>query len=555
MLVTKPVARARMRAIPDESGAVLVTVVVVMFVGFIIAATVAASVVFTITANDVNKDRTEAFIAAESGRDQVRAQLANGCVDVAELHAEGTVPMFVADARYVSRITAASAPTSFDDAGLTSACPTVLSGDDDGWIVIRSTGTGPDGSTTMIDSVYPWTVNYELQAGGVLAYFASGVSLRGTYAGDIVVRGGDYNCASEGTLDGDLYVTRGKATFSRDCTVYGDVWTYGDVDGSAQRINISGNVKAGGVDASGGTVSADVNFTSNGTVIGTEADPETGAIEATGSIDLTDTGSTDGHVWGGLTAGGSISVGSKWVLDPSPTPSPSTAPPPFEPTLEFIRSITAWMDLDEASDWGVAIPISACSLSASDLLSELTDGGTAPVMFDYRGCGSVSTDITLDGPASNVVTKDAIFLAPSGKRMNLNFESNMTGGKQLIFVHADSDRGLNAGETEPDCGNPSAGQRDTFSVGNSLSITGVKVMVYAPCGLTGTVNSSFQGQLYSNDTSGVAFISTAEYTCATMQWPPAFAKLGCKVRGGGVDDVIVEVLVGHLDNLTYQTER
>ncbi len=71
-------------------------------------------------------------------------------------------------------------------------------------------------------------------------------------------------------------------------------------------------------------------------------------------------------------------------------------------------------------------------------------------------------------------------------------------------------------------------------------------MVYAPCGLTGTVNSSFQGQLYSNDTSGVTFIGTAVYTCATMQWPPAFAKLGCKVRGGGVDDVIVEVLVGHL---------
>ncbi len=354
LVIDQPTNRMR-RGGRRRRGAVLVTVVVVMFVGFIIAATIAASVVFTIGANVDNKDRTQAFIAAESGRDQVRAQLADGCTGPAELHAESTAPVFVADARYVSRVAAASAPMSFDDAGLTSACPTSLSDDDDGWIVIRSTGSGPDGSATTIDSVYPWTVNYELQAGGVLAYFASGVSLRGTYAGDIVVRGGDYNCASEGTLDGDLYVTRGKATFSRDCTVYGDVWTYGNVDGSAQRINISGNVKAGGVNATGGTVSADVKFTSNGTVIGTAANPDTGAIEATGNIDLTDTGSTDGHVWGGLTAGGTITVGSKWILDPSPTPSPSTPPPPFEPTLEFIRSITAWMDLDEASDWAVSL--------------------------------------------------------------------------------------------------------------------------------------------------------------------------------------------------------
>jgi hypothetical protein len=434
-------------------------------------------------------------------------------------------------------------------------CPAAASDDDDGWVVIRSTGTGLDGSETTIDSVYPWTVTYELQAGGVLAYFASGVSLRGTYAGDIVVRGGDYTCENEGTLDGDLYVTRGIADFSRACTVLGDVWTYGNVNGSAQQINVTGNVKAGGVDQSGATVPADVTFTSNGTSIGTEADPGTGAIEASRNINLTDTGSTDGHVWGGLTAGGTISVGSKWVLDSSPTPSPSTAPPAFEPTLEFIRSITAWMDLDEASDWGVAAPISACSLTPSGIMSELTDGDSSPVMFDFRACGSVTSDITLEGAAANVITKDAIFIAPAGKRMNLSFMSNLTGGKQLIFVHADSDRGLNSGETEPDCGNPSTGQKDTFNVKNGLSITGVKIMVYAPCGLTGTVNSNFQGQLYSNDTNGVDFIGTAEYTCATMQWPPAFEKLGCKVRGDGEEDVIDEVLIGNLDDLTYQTER
>ena len=75
-------------------------------------------------------------------------------------------------------------------------------------------------------------------------------------------------------------------------------------------------------------------------------------------------------------------------------------------------------------------------------------------------------------------------------------------------------------------------------------------MVYSPCGLTGTVRSSFSGQLYSNDTSGVTFIGTAEYTCALMTWPPAFEKLGCKVRGEGEDVVLETVLVQRLGDST-----
>ena len=80
-------------------------------------------------------------------------------------------------------------------------------------------------------------------------------------------------------------------------------------------------------------------------------------------------------------------------------------------------------------------------------------------------------------------------------------------------------------------------------------------MVYAPCGLNGTVNSTFRGQLYSNDTSGVTFIGTAEYTCALMTWEPAFEKLGCKVRGEGEDVVLETVLVQRLGVRMTQSER
>jgi Tfp pilus assembly protein PilX len=228
---------ARTRKRHNEDGIALVTVLVVMLVGFVIAATIATSVVAAIRSNVGNRSATQAFIAAESGRDAALAHLADSCDD--SLH-----PIDSSGALEYSAtiyVTDGAQPSGSESSGLSQGCPTP----DTKFVVISSTGTGPNGSSTTVDAVYPWIVTWEQQAGGVLAYFASGVSLRGTYAGDIVVRSGDYSCAAEGTLDGDLYVTRGRAIFSRDCTVYGDVWTYGDIDGASQRINITGNVKAG----------------------------------------------------------------------------------------------------------------------------------------------------------------------------------------------------------------------------------------------------------------------------------------------------------------------
>ena len=59
----------------NDDGAVLVTVVVVMLVGFVVATVIAASVLFTIRSNVSNTDRTQAFISAESGRDAALASL------------------------------------------------------------------------------------------------------------------------------------------------------------------------------------------------------------------------------------------------------------------------------------------------------------------------------------------------------------------------------------------------------------------------------------------------------------------------------------------------
>ena len=181
----------------------LVTVVVVMFVGFVIASMIAASVIFTFQANARNKSTTQAFIAAESGRDVVVSQIAVGCTDPSALHAEGTSPIFTADAKVVD---GGVRPLEFRRCRLTSTCPTA----DTDWVVIRSTGQGPDGSATTVDAVYPWVSRYSDVPGGVVTYFA-GTITKGVshYTGDLVLRDGNWSCNIGGVLDGDLYVLTG----------------------------------------------------------------------------------------------------------------------------------------------------------------------------------------------------------------------------------------------------------------------------------------------------------------------------------------------------------
>ena len=82
-------------------------------------------------------------------------------------------------------------PTNYDDLTCADACPTA----DTDYLVIRSTGTGPDGSTSTIDSVYRWSPTYSDVPGGVVTYF-SGTTTQGVshYTGDLVLRTGNWSC-------------------------------------------------------------------------------------------------------------------------------------------------------------------------------------------------------------------------------------------------------------------------------------------------------------------------------------------------------------------------
>lgn len=497
-------ARARRN---NDDGAVLMAVLMVMIVGFIVASVIASAIIFTISFNTKDRMSLQAFTAAESGRDAAVAELHStaGCTaGTTTVSNAGSDPVYTATI-YAS--SSATQPTS--ESGLTASCPTSSST----FVVIKSTGTASTGTTATIDAVYPWQVIPHNQAGGVLTYFSNGVSSQSSnYTGDLVVRSGTYTCPNAGTINGDLYVVSGNAGFSSGCTVNGNVYVSGNVDLSSQNIKITGSIQAGG----------NVTGSSNGVTVGDGAAGD-GNISAGGSVTLSNTGSTLGKVTGSITAASTITVGSQWTV--TGTKSPNTAFTPFNPTMAWVYSATAWVDLDASSNWNPSVSVNPCSLTNAQVTS-LLSAATTSLMLDYTQCSGNRADITLNAGS---ITRDAVFIVPTAARMNVSIAGSLTGAHQLFFIHSDASRNLVNGQTQPDCGNGT--QKDTFGISSGVTVA-PDILLYSPCGLTGNVNVSFQGQMYTNQ-GGLTFNNPASYTCQSMSWPVVLPNLACRIRGGG----------------------
>ncbi len=524
MLVIQRVMK-RARSHPDsDSGAVLITVVLVMFLGFLVASIVATSVLWTIQTNYENRSETQAFVAAESGRDVAVASIAAGCT---------TTSFSGADPQYASTIyvTSGNQPTSATDAGVAVGCPTSASR----YVVIRSTGTGADGSTATIDSVYPWQVTYSQQPGGVVTYFSGGYTAGVShYTGDLVLRDGDWNCNIGGTLTGDLYVLEGTTTFSNNCTINGDVWSNGSVSNNSQAVTVNGDITTNGF----------VSMTANGN---TRVD---GFISAKGDVTLSNPGRSSAQVTGSVTSRNSISVGSDWTVGGPQTPN-SPTDPVFEPTLAWLKAATKWIDLDNTG-WGTKYTATnVCNLiknNPNPTIASLISTAGASLVLDFTSCNG-AVDLNL----SNVtVRRDVVMIAKASERLQVTVSGTMQddgSNRQILFVHSDATRNYTNGEPVPNCGN--GNQKDSFDIGGTIDAN-LRIMMYTPCGITGTATSSFSGQYYTNDTSTHAH-SGATYTCKPMSWSPAFDQLGCKIKGAG--GVAQGSLVQRIGGLVYQTER
>lgn len=517
----------------DDGGAVLITVLVVMLVGFIVASVVAASVLFTVRSNAGNRSRTQAFIAAESGRDVAVAGIVSGC---------GTTTYSGTDPKFSSTVfvTTGNQPTSATDAGVAQGCPSVATR----FIVIRSTGTGPDGSTTTIDAVYPWVVSYSQQPGGVVTYFSGGFTAGVShYTGDLVLRTGNWDCTQGALLTGDLYVLNGTVGFSNNCRVEGDIWASGNVTSNSQAISVTGSITTNGL----------VSLSSNGgATIGKD-------INAKGNITLSDQGSSTATVGGNVTSKNTITKGSSWTV--TGTQTPNGPDPVFDPTLAWLKAATQWIDFTSSTNWGTKYSAtSVCNLvknNPNPTIKGLLETAGVPLVLDFSSCtGNGNSAFAVDVALSNVtLQRDAVIIAGSGASMSVSLSGTInsaSGTKQLLFIHNDASTNYLNGEPVPNCGN--GNQKDTFNVGGSVS-SDIKIMMYSACGLTGTLTSSFSGQLYTNDSTNLHSSGpiTTTYTCAGMAWTPAFNQLGCKIKGpGGVQTGTQTQTLGAL---AYQTER
>jgi type II secretory pathway pseudopilin PulG len=530
----------------DDSGAVLVTVVVVMLVAFVAATMIAASVLTTFQANADNKQRTQAFIAAESGRDAAVLALSDGCAP-ADLAGSGTGPTY----SYAVRTTTGGQPTDYD-ALATAACPTI----DTSYIVIRSTGTGPNSTTATIDSVYRWSSTYSDVPGGVVTYFSGSVSQGVShYTGDLVLRNGNWSCTEGGLLEGDLYVLNGTVTLSNNCTIQGDIYAKKEVRSTSQNWHVESRTSASGYVSPGNIVTdAYVSFTSN-------ANPSVaGSIHARGEVTLSAGGGGLGTVGGTVTSMESADRIDEAAWATGAVTLGSADPPPFVPTLAWLEDATKWLDLDRNSGWTaggatkISVPTTGCNsilntdAAASAWVKTQIAAASGPIVLDFTTC-SKNVSMTL---SAITLGHDAVLLFPADKSMSVSLGSGMSADsrQQLFFVHEDNnpDDVDAAGDPKPSCG---IGGQDAFGTTAAVD-SDIDVMVYSPCGLNGTVTASFEGQLYTDDTTN--FHSGSNYTCQPMSWPTALANLGCAIKGaGGVIDMTT--IVQKLGERVYQTER
>lgn len=530
MLVTNRIVRRIRREGPHDEGAVLITVVIVMLVGFIVASVVAASVVFAIGANVDNARDTQSFVAAESGRDMAVASLSSAIGDdtvdcsavvMSDDSPTGSEPRF----EYTIHTSdSATRPTSWE--GLSDACPTSSTK----WVVVRSTGWGSDEASTTIDSFYPWYFGPATQPAGTLAYFSGSFkATKSTYKGDLVIREGDYECNNgmNGSIDGDLWVLKGGIEATSDCTVTGSIYARGAIDIKNKELEVGADVTS---------LTGSIYLTANNVKIG-------GDVYAGGNID---TKNGSGVVNGSFKAVGTMKNHdtSKWKrVDGTAVPTLTGQPVPvISPTLDQVFDATTWIELTSTVPWTTDSEVYTNQCSTTQIKAILSSTGTKRALIDMTGC--TGSSITVD-PGNTTVARDALIYLPSNKGMDLKLTGTISKAAgvtdpQLVIVHADA----NGSDSKPTCTTGS----DKFSAGSAI---GVRTMVYSACGISYTMSLTMTGQLYMG-TDGL-HLNGGTFTCKPMEWEPVFGGLSCGVKGsGGIFDP--SDTVTRLDGLDYQTE-
>jgi hypothetical protein len=480
-----------------DGGVALVAVLLLVFVGVTAVSIIAGTVIFAISANSANRSTTQSFIAAESGRDAVLANVLAGTCTLTASNPVGS---------------AAGAP--FYEASA-DTCPSATATSN---FTITSIGYDASGAKSKIVSTYSRLVTYENQPGGSLAYFSGTFKLtKSTYTGDVVIRDGNYNCNSDSTIDGDLWVPKGALEISSKCVITGNVYVRDGINLKSSTSAIDKSVVAGG----------DITMSATGMIVG-------GDLVSNGSITV-----DAGQVNGKARAAGTVTVKSNpqakvvGAIEQNLSPGPAV----FSPTLDDVYAMTAWVDLPSAKsvwgsdvDWVTYTPVAGkkptdpktCVGDVTASATKALAAGTTRVGIDYSAC---TTDVTAKITTA-AFNRDVLFLIPPGVAMNVDISGTVTSSlptrSQFFFIHGDS----NTADPKPNC-------RAGGSAGDSITLPvslGVDVLFYTACGI-GKVPNAFTGQYYAADDGDTHWVQPT-FTCKQMKWSPVI-DLGCKLGESG----------------------
>lgn len=495
-----------------DDGAALITVVVLMLVGLVAAVLIAAYVTFAIGSNSINASRTQAFVAAESGRDvMLAAVMSDPCASAVPNVTTGGGP------RYRDVTAQFFDPTSGTSLPCLSTTMTTR-------LLITATGLDERGAQTVIATTYERAVTKKETIGGTVSYFAGQFKVRqSSYSGDLVIRDRSYLCNSTATINGNLWVLNSTATFSADCTINGSIYAYGGIDITSAKVKVAGDlVSEQGITLKSsqavisGNVYADGNFTFN-----------SGTLSGKYVVGGSKTGS-------GTPGNTAASIAGCKTATPDPrcsvpaAPATTTRTPGTDqivPSLADVESMTRWKDLSVArTAWGAGvqwISMVGVDCNGTNALSKVPitlSPGNTRVGFDYSGCaGAVTVKI---GTSPKAIRTDMVFLVPPASKMTVDAQGpfTLTGQPQLFIVHGDGDTAT-AG---PNC---RAAGTDSLSVSNAGDP--LRMMVYTPCGLGSANHLTFNGQYYSNDAGEPDWIQST-FQCREMAWDPQI-DLSCEI--------------------------
>lgn len=538
MLLTK------IRALRDDAGAALASVMSLMLLGALLSVLILSSVVASVASTTAVRATVQSEASAQAGVDVALASVVSGnCVSS---YTSSTAPKYTVSVSYTTSPTLTTPGLTWVNGCPTTAAPfmKIVS---TGTAAAPAVGTTTTGNSEAIEAIYARPVSTAtLVASGPAVYAYSSqsfggsgtlVSLDGTNDADVMVKVGDVTCSGAAETAGDFVVNQGNLSLSGSCDVSGNLWASGAGKGI---VALSGGVEAGsnivanGLTISSGKVGGSVwttgavtinsatiggsvtvtgnNFNSggsnkiagnvwasgsaeftNGDDVKGNATAQTlklsgGNVGSSGSNEAWSRGAVTGVTWytikAHLTAqsvpSGFTAGGGITVVPAGPGAGPAAPATPVAPT------VPNWINFGYTlSDWPGYSVATVSSCTYANFTAAITGFSGGKGIIDARGCTSA---IDFSSYQKLALTNDLAIFTNAGFDLKGSAGFSATTPVNLFLITPDY---TVESPAVPSCVSGS------FTVGGSFSFdTDISTIIYTPCQVNIGSGIQFYGQVF-----------------------------------------------------------